>query len=230
MSERARKKVNGWIADTITINWPGMDLPGWPPPDSGDREALLELKRQRDVMRAASEVPLSPSGEADEEMTDADVAEVDRRYQEMVASGQLSEQKLKEAFDRRFPSRLEQLTGPPVQLPPDAWSDPPRLVIPPDSPKAEPGPLVGAEEVRPEASRPEEVASRDHSPPQGRGPAAVEGPPPASVSCHDVVAWLNADRSGVEGEQLRAYQDHLHDCASCDGVADLRALEEASRS
>jgi hypothetical protein len=46
-----------------------------------------------------------------EELTEEDVAEVDRRYQELVASGRLSEEKLRKAFDRLFPSPP---VGPPI--------------------------------------------------------------------------------------------------------------------
>lgn len=49
------------------------------------------------VVESVPEVP------AADEMADADVAEVDRRFAELVASGRLSEEKLRATFDKRFP-------------------------------------------------------------------------------------------------------------------------------
>lgn len=44
-----------------------------------------------------------PDGATADEMTDADVAEMDRRFAGLVASGRLSEERLRAAFDKRFP-------------------------------------------------------------------------------------------------------------------------------
>lgn len=174
-------------------------------------------------------------GLGSEGVVDAD--EVERLFQAKVASGEVDLAQLREAFDQRFP--------------PKAGHQP--LVTYPDWPKCpypagslgheeflrQHGPGAGSD-VRPERDRPEqEEADRGPPPPPtGQGPAAEEGPSPAPLTviliepgsiCDEVVGWLNADRPARPEEQLRAYQDHLHDCASCDGVADLRALGELAR-
>lgn len=67
MSERARKLAYEWAADAITTNWVGMDEPSWPGACAAivDGEALIEVKRIRDALLAASEVALSPEPQND---------------------------------------------------------------------------------------------------------------------------------------------------------------------
>jgi hypothetical protein len=174
---------------------------------------LCSLSQLRDGLRSASEVPLSPSGEAelaDEEMSPEEVEAVERRFQELLASGRLSQEMLDKAFDRHF------------------------------TPKAAPGPLVtaptaaerpGAEavhlhEVQPEASRLEqEEAGRGLPLPPGQGPAAVEGLPPASL-CDQVIPFLGG---ALRGEAEDAFEDHLATCTACKRTADDWAQAEAAR-
>lgn len=107
----------------------------------------------------------------------------------------------------------------------------------PEVPNAQPEPLAdendsAAPSLGARASPEDRPEVSEGAPRSGEGAGAgggqVEQPPPASVSCDEAIGWLNAGRTGAEGEHLLAIQDHFFECGSCWGIATARAEEAAS--
>lgn len=216
-TERARKKAYGMVADAIATYFPGLLAVGWPGRETVDPEALLEVKRFYERVRAASEMELSPS--ALEESRAEDIQELLERAED-EGRGDVDHVRVLRALLVRLRGEAE------LEVDLDAADDALERAIHILSsgagesaaapPPAGAPPLAGAVEF-----------SRGG---EGQEPAAaLEGaPPPASVSCDDATRWLNQGLpEGVVGAEL--FWEHVLECGRCGDAAASRALSDAAR-